>query len=221
MNGRLLLSNIKMEIVLKGIVSGLTLALLIGPVFFTLIQTSIERGFADGVWVAFGISLCDAVYITLAYLGLSQFLSYGTAPTYMAYFGGLILFGFGAYYLFVKSRRIVHYQTVNFQSSHPIRLMVKGFIINGISPMVVLFWLGLVSIASGDFGYTTPSSVFTFFGSIVATVFVTDLLKAKLADKLRQVLTPRLIRIMNIVLGLVMMVFGGRLLLFADQVKIN
>jgi hypothetical protein len=51
----------------------------------------------------------------------------------------------------------------------------------------------------------------------VLTVFITDLIKAKLADKLRQVLTPKFIRTMNLVLGLVLVIFGGRLILLADN----
>jgi threonine/homoserine/homoserine lactone efflux protein len=210
-----------MEIVLEGIIAGLTLALLIGPVFFTLIQTSIERGFSSGVWVATGISLCDAVYITLAYLGLSRFLTDGIAQIYMAYFGGLILVGFGGYYLVIKNRRTLRYQAISVRSYSPLLLITKGFVINGLSPMVLIFWLGMVSLATTDFGYTSTISVVFFFGSIVVTVFITDLLKAKLADKLRKILTPQFIRIMNILLGLVMILFGGRLLFFADKVSFN
>jgi threonine/homoserine/homoserine lactone efflux protein len=44
-----------MDIILKGIVSGIVLALLIGPVFFTILQTSIEKGFWSGVFVAIGV----------------------------------------------------------------------------------------------------------------------------------------------------------------------
>jgi threonine/homoserine/homoserine lactone efflux protein len=208
-----------MEIVLKGIVSGIALALLIGPVFFTIIQTSLERGFWNGALVAVGVSVSDALYIVLAYLGLSQALTSNKAQLYMAYVGGFILFGFGAYYLLVKSRRILNYHSVSIKASSPIRLVVKGFIINGLSPMVLIFWLGMVGVATGEFGYTSNSLAITFFGSIVATVFVTDLIKAKLADQLRQILTPRFIRVMNIVLGLVMVIFGGRLILLADQIK--
>lgn len=206
-----------MEVVLKGIASGLALALLIGPVFFIIIQTSIERGFWNGALVAAGVSISDAVYIGLAYLGLSQAIDSNGAQLYMAYTGGFILFGFGAYYLFIKSRRQLNYQTVSLKVKSPYRLMAKGFIINGLSPMVLIFWLGMVSVATGDFGYDSAPLALTFFGSIVATVFATDLLKAKLADRLRQLLTPRFIRIMNIILGLVMVIFGTRLILFADN----
>lgn len=206
-----------MEIVLKGIVSGLVLALLIGPVFFSIIQTSIERGFLSGVLVAVGVSLSDALYIFLAYMGLSQVFSNGDNQRYMAYFGGAILFAFGAYYLFIKSRKILDFKSVNIKSTSPWRLISKGFIINGLSPMVLIFWLGTVSVATGEFGYTTTAQVVTFFSAIVATVLLTDIIKAKLADKLRTVMTPRLVRVMNLVLGVVMLIFGGRLLLYADN----
>jgi threonine/homoserine/homoserine lactone efflux protein len=206
-----------MEIVLKGIVSGLVLALLIGPVFFSIIQTSIERGFLSGVLVAIGVSISDAFYIFLAYMGLSQVFSNGDNQRYMAYLGGIILFAFGVYYLFIKSRRILDFKSVNIKSTSPWRLISKGFIINGLSPMVLIFWLGTVSVATGEFGYTTTTQVVTFFSAIVATVLLTDIIKAKLADKLRTVMTPRLVRVMNLILGVVMLIFAGRLLLYADN----
>jgi threonine/homoserine/homoserine lactone efflux protein len=206
-----------MEIVFKGIVSGLVLALLIGPVFFSIIQTSIERGFLSGVLVAIGVSISDAFYIFLAYMGLSQVFSNGDNQRYMAYLGGIILFAFGVYYLFIKSRRILDFKSVNIKSTSPWRLISKGFIINGLSPMVLIFWLGTVSVATGEFGYTTTTQVVTFFSAILATVLLTDIIKAKLADKLRTVMTPRLVRVMNLILGVVMLIFAGRLLLYADN----
>jgi threonine/homoserine/homoserine lactone efflux protein len=95
-----------MDIISKGIVSGLVLALMIGPVFFTIIQTSIERGFSNGVFVAIGVSISDAMYILISYFGLTQFLSKPEVRLYMAYGGGAVLLAFGIYYLFVKSRKL-------------------------------------------------------------------------------------------------------------------
>jgi threonine/homoserine/homoserine lactone efflux protein len=206
-----------MEIVLKGVLSGLVLALLVGPVFFTLLQTSIERGFLSGVWVAVGISLSDTLYITLSYLGLSQLFANPQVQTYLSYGGGFILFCFGAYYLFIKSKRLANFNLEHIEERSSFQLMSKGFIMNGLSPMVLIFWIGTVGIATTDFGYSTPGKAFIFFGSIVLTVFCTDIIKAKLADKLRNLLTTRLIRIMNFVLGIVLVIFGGKLIFFAGQ----
>ena len=40
-----------------------------------------------------------------------------------------------------------------------------GFIINGMSPMVLIFWIGAISIASLDFGYTKGFEFFTNYES--------------------------------------------------------
>ena len=207
-----------MDIVLNGIVSGIVLAFLIGPVFFTILQTSIERGFWSGFFVVIGVSLSDAVYILVSYLGLIQFIEADSFRHYLAYGGGSILLGFGIYYLFIKSKRLIHYDPERIQTRSWFRLLAKGFIINGLSPMVLFFWVATVSLATTRLGYTSSNDALIFFGSIVGTVFTTDIIKAKLADKLRMLVTPSLIRIMNIVLGLVLVVFAGRLIFFPDNI---
>lgn len=200
-----------MEAIVKGVVSGLVLAVLVGPVFFTLIQTSIERGFKSGFYVAIGISLSDALCIVVAYLGISLINSPGFR-IYLSYFGGAILLGFGIYYLFIKSRKPVNYNPEHIEERSPIRLMAKGFVINGFNPMVLFFWITTMGVATA-LGYTSPGMAAIFFGSIVITVFVTDVIKAKLSDKLRVLLTARTMKIMNLLVGLVMFGFGLKLII--------
>lgn len=207
-----------MEIVFNGIISGVILALLVGPVFFTIVQTSIERGFISGVFVALGVSLSDALYIVVSYLGLSAFLSTDTSKSYMAYAGGVILLLFGLYYLFIKSRNLSNFDPEKITYRSPGKLIGKGFVINGLSPMVLFFWLATIGVATTEFHYDEAREIVTYFSSVVGTVFTTDVLKAKLADKLRQLITPRFIRLLNILLGLVLVVFGGQLILFPERV---
>lgn len=63
-------------------------------------------------------------------------------------------------------------------------------------------------------GYTSPGMAAVFFGSIVATVFITDVIKAKLSDKLRALLTARTMKVMNLLVGIVMFAFGLKLIIF-------
>ncbi|SKC86554.1 Threonine/homoserine/homoserine lactone efflux protein [Ohtaekwangia koreensis] len=207
-----------MEIVLNGIISGIVLAFLIGPVFFTIIQTSIERGFTSGVFVAVGVSFSDALYIFVSYLGLVQFMETESFRHYLAYGGGIVLLLFGLYYLLIKSKKLVHYDPQKIEARSWWRLAAKGFIINGLSPMVLFFWIATVGVATTQLNYNTNREAFIFFSSIVGTVFITDTIKAKLADKLRLVMTPIVIRVMNIVLGIVLVIFAGRLILFPDNI---
>ncbi|MEO7990432.1 MAG: LysE family transporter [Chryseolinea sp.] len=207
-----------MEIILNGIISGIVLAFLIGPVFFTLLQTSIEKGFSSGVFVAIGISLSDALYIFVSYLGLIQFLQAERFRLYLAYGGGIVLLGFGLYYLLIKSRKLTNFNPEHVQTRNIFRLIAKGFIINGLSPMVLFFWIATVGVATTQLGYETNKEAAVFFASIVGTVFITDLIKAKLADRLRLLITPTVIKAMNIILGIVLIVFAGRLILFPDNI---
>jgi threonine/homoserine/homoserine lactone efflux protein len=207
-----------MEIVFNGIVSGFVLAFLIGPVFFTIIQTSVERGFVNGVYVAIGVSLSDAVYIVISYLGLVSFVDTDASRLYLAYGGGVILLLFGMYYLLVKSRKLSNFDPEKIVYRSPGRLIAKGFIINGLSPMVLFFWLAAVGVATAEFGYTDTNEIVLYFTSVVGTVFTTDVIKAKLADELRLLITPRFIRILNIVLGLVLVIFAGQLILYPERI---
>ncbi len=209
-----------MEIILNGVISGIVLAFLIGPVFFTIMQTSIERGFGSGALVAVGVSLSDAFYITVTYLGVSQLFDKGSFREYLAYFGGVVLLVFGVYYAFIKNRRIASVDPGQKRADNPWRLVGKGFVINGLSPMVLIFWLGTVGIATTKFGYTTPQKAIPYFAAIVSTVLITDILKAKVADKLRLLLTPHFIRKLNLVLGLVLLGFGLHMIYHAGALTI-
>ena len=206
-----------MGIVFKGIQLGIVLAFLVGPVFFTIIQTSVEKGFWNGALVALGVSLSDVLYVTICYFGLFQFLNDAGSKKNMAYAGGAILIGFGLYHLIVKARRA---KLVSFHSeaeTRPLKYILKGFVINGITPMVFIFWIGTISIATIDFGYSKGIEFFIFFTALLITVLATDVTKAFLADRLRRLITHRFLLIMNIVVGICLIAFGLRLLLMAKN----
>jgi threonine/homoserine/homoserine lactone efflux protein len=205
-----------MEIIFNGFKVGLVLAFLIGPVFFTIIQTSIEKGFWKGAVVALGVSLSDVVYVTICYFGLFQFLNEAKWRSTMAYAGGIILIIFGLYHLLIKSRHAVQKVKAASESS-VFKYFMKGFIINGITPMVLIFWIGTLSVATIDFGYRHGAELFWFFGTLLATVLATDILKAYVAGKLRRIVTKRFLMIVNVVVGICLSIFGIQLLLMAGN----
>ena len=202
-----------MDAVVKGLVFGLVLAMLIGPVFFALIETSIEYGFRRGVFVAIGIALSDTMYIIVSYYGLTSLLADETMDKYLGYAGGCILIGFGVFSFF-KSQRKQETVDLKLKAKGFKRFIFKGFMINGINPMVLFFWIGAISLATVEHKFST-SDTFMFFLSIIATVFFTDVLKVYLANKLRSFVTQRSIKILNIVTGIAMILFGIKLLIYA------
>jgi threonine/homoserine/homoserine lactone efflux protein len=200
-------------IILNGVKLGIVLAFLIGPVFFAIIQTSIERGFVRGVLVSLGVSISDLFYVVICCLGLIGLVNDEGIREQMAFIGGGILILFGVYYLAVKTRSKKSPTVVHIEERRGIRYILKGFVINAFSPMVPLFWIGTLSIVTIDFGYTETGDIFVFYSALLLTVLATDIAKAYLADKLRRIITPGRMKVMNAIVGVALIVFGIRLLM--------
>jgi len=199
-------------LVINGILFGLLLAILIGPVFFTLIQTSIEKGFKKAILVAIGIALSDIAYIFLAYYGVSKFLKSTGHDRSAAIIGGIILLIFGIVNLF-KINRPMSFKSHAVEAKGFFRYIFKGFVINGVSPFVLLFWVGIMGLATAEYGYA-GLDLGIFFSIIIAVVLLTDILKAYGAGKLRAFFTARLFKILNITVGVALCLFGLRLLAY-------
>ncbi|NJO01657.1 MAG: LysE family transporter [Bacteroidia bacterium] len=79
----------------EGIFYGLILTMLIGPVFFALIRTSIEKGFRSGAYLALGIAISDASVAILVYFGISQLTESELFQTLLGLLGGILMMIFG------------------------------------------------------------------------------------------------------------------------------
>ncbi len=201
-----------MDIVINGLLFGLLLCVLIGPVFFALIQNAIEKGFFSGFFMAVGIALSDTIYIFVTYLGISQLTDNPSFNMWLGGVGGTIMLVFGIFYMFkpipAKGLKQLHAEETKW-----FQQILKGFVLNGINPFVLIFWIGIVSKITVDFEYTTNQAI-TFFIVLIATVFSVDILKSYFAVKLSQIVTPRFMKIMNRVVGIALVLFSLRLFNF-------
>ncbi|MEO1049827.1 MAG: LysE family transporter [Bacteroidota bacterium] len=199
------------DLILRALLLGLILVALPGPVFFALIKTSIERGFVAGIFVAVGIVLSDGMYITISYLGVSRFFQSDDFKSYLGYGGGIIMIIFGLFSI-INSRRQIRDVSDKKSRKGYLGMVLKGLLINGVSPFVLIFWVGAVSVVTID--YNTTNQVIAFFAIVLSLVFSTDILKAYLANKLRTMVTTRFLKIMNIVVGIMLILFGGRMMFY-------
>lgn len=198
-----------MDIILNGLGFGLLLCVLIGPVFFALLQNSVEKGFWPGFFMAVGIAISDAMYIVITYLGISQFAENPSFNMWLGGIGGSIMLIFGIIYIAKpvpkKGLKQLHAEETKwFQQS------LKGFALNGINPFVLIFWIGIISKVTLDFQYATNEAI-TFFSVLILAVFGVDVLKAYFATKLSEIVTPQFMKIMNRVVGVALILFSLRL----------
>ncbi len=192
-----------------GILLGLLLSILIGPVFFMLIKTSINDGFRDAMYLETGIFLSDIFCISISYLGLAQLFVQPEYEKIILISGGLILLLFGISTYLSKKKMSDPDAPPKKTPVH--RLLLKGFFFNLSNPSVILFWIGAVGLTVTQYKNNSLDVGIYFFGTLL-TVTIIDVLKALLAVKIKRLLTPTLFVKITKLSGLAIIAFGGVIL---------
>ena len=187
----------------SGFYTGLLLSLIIGPVFFALIKQSINYGFRQGMVMALGIVLSDASYIALCYLLSVELLKNETVSFVLGLAGCILIAVTGLFYVLKpEPKPKVEGVKKKYGSS-----FIKGFLLNLINVNVFFFWLVAVNTVSALPHYS-KTDIALFFSATLLAVFLTDLIKAALAKSLQKRATPKALKNLNIIIGIIMMVFG-------------
>ena len=204
-----------MTIFFEGAIIGLTLALIMGfgPSFFTLIQTSISRGFKSAMLLDLGIVLNDIMIVALMMMTNVQFNIKGERGLiYAGISAGIILIIFGVYTYTLSPKKIIHISENNNNSIERLNekfddapkwyvYISKGFLINVFNPFVWIFWITCVASASSSYG-GDKKSLIIFFAGVFVIVFFFDILKALGAYSLKKFFTEKMLKMLNRITGI-------------------
>jgi threonine/homoserine/homoserine lactone efflux protein len=194
---------------ISGISFGLLLAVMLGPVFFTLLQTSLHEGFKAGFHLAVGVLISDMTLIGICIFFASQLNLLDEYRITMGWIGGILMISFGLFNFF---RKVVVKEVDDNKKTVHAKFMLQGFLLNIINPAVLLFWLGVVSIMSVKIEYTRTHQI-VFFGSLLATIFLTDVLKGYVAHRIKNLLKPKVMLWINRIIGTALVGFGVNMIL--------
>ena len=200
----------KIELIIKGSIAGLTLSFLIGPVFFAILQTGIEKGFRAGIMLCAGIWVSDISIILLAYLGLSYILmlvQWEGFHLWIGSIGGLILITFGL--SAILSNKSLQFDKPSHlkKRTQNIKLFSKGFLVNTFNPFTIVFWLGLMSTIVAQSARTIGDAS-TFFGSLLIVMISFDIAKVALSKKIRGWISTHSVQRVRKTTGFLLLVFG-------------
>jgi threonine/homoserine/homoserine lactone efflux protein len=204
--------------ILKGTLLGLTLAGLLGPAFFSLVQTSIHRGFKSGFFLAIGIFLSDFSLIFLSYIGVSQIFSAPKNQFWVGIIGGIMLIAFGIYTFRHRMKLTVDGELV-VKKTGALTYILKGYFLNIANPSVWLFWVSVVTLNIGTAESEDVHSFFAFFAAALLTVFLTDLLKCFIAFRIKIYLNDKVMKLINHIVGILLFIFGMYLIYNAILLK--
>jgi threonine/homoserine/homoserine lactone efflux protein len=196
---------------ITGLLFGLIFIFSLGPAFFSLLQTSVQKGFKKAIFLAIGISLSDILYVSLALMGVASLLEEPRTKMWLAIGGTVVLVAYGVYSWFKKPKI---YVSDGYEGDFSyLKYLFKGFILNGFNPFIVVFWVGIIGIISVNYDFSDVGRIY-FFSGVLTTILVSDLTKAFVAYRLRSQITPKKILIMNRSVGVILILFGLQMVYF-------
>lgn len=204
-----------MQFIIEGLLFGLTLSILLGPIFIALTQSSIEKGYKAGLAVGAGIWISDILFIVLTYEfihRISHIVNGDYFQLAMGIVGGIVLISFGIYSIFSKRKEITKSEIAGAKSY--IQFFTKGFLVNTINPFTFVFWISVITtyVLGRDI---TGLQSFEFLISILIVIIFTDSIKIFLAQLLRKNLKSNHMLWINRVAGAALTVSGVLLIIWS------
>jgi len=209
---------VDMEYVFQAIGIGFLLSIMIGPVFFVLLEISITKGFKSALIFDLGVLLSDLFYIVISLFFAYQLKGLGDVKNNLALsiLGGSLFIAFGVYNLFFKKVRLapidLDQELIDLpeQQVKPKRkkdntmLVLKGFTLNLLNPGVVIYWLAIIAKGFDLVAkYESDIHISIYLAIILITFFGIDCLKAYVANKLKPLVTVNLLKALNLLIGVI------------------
>ena len=203
-----------MEYIFQAIGIGFLLSVMVGPVFFVLLETSITKGARSALMLDLGVFISDIIYILFAFIFATQIKNFtdnaDNNNTLLAVIGGILFLGYGLYILLKKQKNDLN--VIDKRNSIPqanyLVLFIKGFMLNFANPAVLFYWIGIIAQGNMVVGKDSTTKVFIFVFIVLTTYFSFDVLKIITAKKLRPFVTDALLRAFNNLIGIIFITFG-------------
>lgn len=194
---------------LEGYLWGLAMIVFVGPVFFTLLQNTLQKGRTAGLMVALGIIVSDVVAVALCTAGTVAFLQKAENTTYVSITGAAILFAIGGRYILKPSTNTEGKASAGGLTG----AFVSGFLVNFVNPFVFGVWLTVIGYAGNKYGF--DGGLYHYLLGCLLGIFTLDSLKVLLAHRIKAFIQPQNLMIAYRIIGVVMVGFGVRLVVYA------
>ena len=195
---------------LEGLKFGMLLQFAVGPMCLMVFNTAQNTGFLVALSLVIAIALVDAFYILLASLGASKLLGNKKVEKIVKIIGSLVLILFGLNIILnVFGINIIPGLNLKPNSSSA---FIQGIILTLSNPITIVFWGSVLTTKIIEEKFEKKELAFFSVGLVSATlIFLT--IVAVLGMILSNFIPDIISKILNIVVGLVIIGFGIKLLL--------
>jgi len=195
---------------LGGILTGLVIAFSTGPIFFTLLQISVDKGFKRAIYFILGTSFMDTTMVLVIWFGLNQIEVDAENPV-VSLVGAAVLILFGLSFIFKKqSSSVAKESKSNSNILDNSGFFFKAILLDAFNPLVWAFWAAVVEYSISNFEGNANQLI--YFTGVLAAIFSTDVLKSHYAQKLKSILSEKYLKYLNYGIGILLIGFGIKLM---------
>lgn len=196
------------EAIASGATSGFVLSLMLGTVFFALIQNSIDYGFTTGIYIAAGVVVSDVLFISAALFGTSLVPAIEENQNTIRVAGSIVLLVMG-----VAAWKPKNYSVANAKSKtgSAFYFLSKGFFLNALNPVNFFAWVSIATYLKGAMQYTLQQQI-TYFTACLGAIFITECGISFGASKLRRWMNTSSVLWINRLAGTVFIIMAVVLL---------
>ena len=193
--------------ILSAISIGFFLSFVLGPVFFVLIETSISKGFKAAITLNSGVILSDIIFIIIGYFSSKQLVENINNQPGLFVLGGVVLVIYGVF-IFINRNKKDKRIKIEAAKENYLNLFLKGFGLNIINIRVLMLLVGVILVVVPTLQNNNSIGVFSFFSTILATYFCTDIVKILIAKRVSSAINTENTSIIKIILSLILFISG-------------
>ena len=195
-------------IMLNGFLTGLILQIAIGPVFFFILNISLQKTVIDGLFAISAVTLVDYIFIALAVLGVGKLLEKPKIKHALGIISSLVLILFGIIMILSINQSNQVSSPNNLIESNYISSFISAFILTISSPLTIVFWTSLFATKAIEKGYAQKQLIFFGIAAGLATlVFLGS--SVTLLSIFRASIPLALLRVLNTAVGLLLVIYGA------------
>ncbi|WP_276420128.1 LysE family transporter [Lactococcus garvieae] len=201
-----------MKIFLKGLYFGMMLQLAIGPVCLFIFNTATTNGFFSAMQVVVAVTLIDALFIILSLFGISLILNNENIMFFFKIFSGMILIFFGINLICSVFDFPFFNNIFSIENLLSNNFFLTGLVLTVSNPLTIVCWGSIFSKQVSENNYNSIKLSFFAIGCISAT-FLFLIFVSVLGIYFTKFLTQDIILILNLVVGLIIALFGVKMLI--------
>lgn len=197
--------------IIKGFRFGMLLQIAIGPVCMFIFKTATESGFFAAEAGVLAATVMDALFVTLAILGVGSLLERPGVKSILKYFGTAVLIYFGLGVILGSFGINIIPSLWSVSSAAVVsNAFITSFILTASSPLSILFWTGVFATKISCEGYSKKEMRLFGVGAVLATLIFLSIF-AFVASLLKPVMSDTIINTSNMIVGAVLIGFGVKM----------